>query len=136
MAYTMADFISLKSTDEVSYHNLSIVEKSSSGEMLLDIHNVIDDYLSELESICDTVTLLPNEVIYYQYRPWLLAYNIYGDSELWWIITTLNNCASPNEFYDIQQLQLPTGAALSNFLTSLVNSESTNIQNNRNKMTS
>ena len=49
----------------------------------------------------------PNDVYYevpqvYQYRPDLLAYDLYGDSNLWWVFAARNpNLLGPDPYFNL-----------------------------------
>lgn len=129
--YTLQGFISKKSNNQISYNNLSVLETCDSKEIYFSIHNLIDDYLDEILSMCVEVTLSKKEVLKYQYRPWLLAYDIYKEPEIYWIIMVLNDIPTPNEFEDIEILKLPYVDDLANILSSIYESESVYLARNR-----
>ena len=129
--YTLQGFIGHKTTQEFSYMNFSIIEPCESGEILFTIKNLVDDYLDELLDICETVTITNEERMYYSYRPWLLAYNIYGNSELYWLVMLLNDIPTPNEFENFTKLKLPKAEYLDDILSEIYESESEYISKNR-----
>lgn len=129
--YTLQGFIDHKGNSEFSYVNFSILEPCTSGEINFTIQNVVDDYIEELLDICETVPLSREEQLKYEYRPWLLAYDIYGNTELYWIIMLLNDIPTPNEFENISKLKLPYATDLNNMLSNIMESESPYISKNR-----
>ena len=129
--YTLQGFIDHKSNSEFSYVNFSILGNSSSGEVQFTIKNLVDDYLDEILEICKDVTLTREEQILYEYRPWLLAYDIYGNSELYWLLMFLNDISTPNEFENISKLKLPNDDALNEILSEILEVESSYISKNR-----
>lgn len=128
LTYTIDDFISMKIADETTYHNFSIVEVVD-GIELLD-HNVIEDYLDELQSICVEVPLDQDQYNKYKYAPDLLAYDIYGSTQLDFIVMYVNDIIDPREF-DMKKIKLPYSSALKEFLSEVYNSESGYISQNR-----
>lgn len=128
LTYTLDDFISMKVTDEVTFHNFSIVEVVDSIE-LLD-HNVIEDYFTELNSLCATVPLTDEQYKKYKYAPDLLAYDVYGSTQLDFLVLYVNDMIDFKEF-DRKTIQLPYASALKAFLSEVYNTESGYIQQNR-----
>ena len=132
--YTLGGFIDHKSTEEFSYKNFSVLAACESGEVLFTIKNVVDDYIDELLELSIEVHLSDEERRKYEYRPWLLAYDVYGNSELYWIIMLLNDIPTPNEFENIQILKMPKKAVLEEALSKIMESESTYLSRNRSEM--
>ena len=132
--YTLEGFIDHKSTEEFSYKNFSVLAACESGEVLFTIKNVVDDYIDELLELSTEVHLSDEERRKYEYRPWLLAYDVYGNSELYWIIMLLNDIPTPNEFENIQILKMPKKAVLEEALSKIMESESTYLSRNRSEM--
>ena len=55
----------------------------------------------------------------YQYRPDLLAYDVYGDSRLWWVFTNANMNSIKDPIWDFKAgltITYPTKDRLSNFI--------------------
>lgn len=129
--YTLQGFIGHKTSQEFSYINFSIVEPCESGELLFTVKNLVDDYLDELLDICETVTISNEERMYYNYRPWLLAYDVYGNAELYWLIMLLNDIPTSNEFENFTKLKLPKAEYLDDILSEIYESESDYISKNR-----
>lgn len=132
--YTLGGFIDHKSTEEFSYKNFSVLAACESGEVLFTIKNVVDDYIDELLELSTEVHLSDEERRKYEYRPWLLAYDVYGNSELYWIIMLLNDIPTPNEFENIQILKMPKKAVLEEALSKIMESESAYLSRNRSEM--
>ncbi len=56
----------------------------------------------------------------YQYRPDLLAYDLYGTTELWWVFAQRNPNTIKDPVYDLlagAQIQLPSKAYLETLLS-------------------
>lgn len=132
--YTLQGFMSHKTSEEFSYINFSIVEPCESGEILFTIKNLIDDYIDELLDICVEVTLSKEDQLKYEYRPWLLAYDIYDNSELYWLLMLVNDIPTPNEFENISKLKLPYSEPLNEMLSEILESESEYISKNRSEV--
>ena len=125
---TLEDFIEMRSIDEMTYYNFSILEVINGVEHLN--HNLIEDYLEELKSACITVDLTLDQYKKYKYFPDLLSYDVYGSVQLDFIIMLLNDCIDPKEF-DIKRVKLPYASTLSAFLNRVYSKESNYINSNR-----
>lgn len=128
LTYTLDDFVELQSVDNMTYYNFSILEIID-GVQHLD-HNLVEDYLKELEATCVTLELSNEEMSRYRYNPDLLAYDIYGSVQLDFIILLLNDMIDPKDF-DRKKLKLPYASSLSIFLNTLYSKESNYINENR-----
>lgn len=129
LTYTLDQFIGMKYSDDITYHNFSIIEKIDDNIELVD-HNIIEDYLDELESICVKCELTLEQYRKYKYKPDLLAFDVYGSVQLDFIIMLVNDMIDPKEF-DLKTIKLPYASALKAFLSSVYNSEYNYIQQNR-----
>ena len=128
LTYTLDDFVELQSVDNMTYYNFSILEIID-GVQHLD-HNLVEDYLKELEATCVTLELSNEEMSRYRYNQDLLAYDIYGSVQLDFIILLLNDMIDPKDF-DRRKLKLPYASSLSIFLNTLYSKESNYINENR-----
>ena len=128
LTYTLDDFVELQSVDNMTYYNFSILEIID-GVQHLD-HNLVEDYLKELEATCVTLELSNEEMSRYRYNPDLLAYDIYGSVQLDFVILLLNDMIDPKDF-DRKKLKLPYASSLSIFLNTLYSKEFNYINENR-----
>ena len=96
LTYTLDDFVELQSVDNMTYYNFSILEIID-GVQHLD-HNLVEDYLKELEATCVTLELSNEEMSRYRYNPDLLAYDIYGSVQLDFVILLLNDMIDQKDF--------------------------------------
>jgi hypothetical protein len=126
--YTLDDFIQMKISDDMTYYNFSILQVIDGIEHL--DHNLIEDYLPELKSVCLTITLNPQEFTRYKYNPDLLAYDVYGSVQLDFILLLLNDTIDPKEF-DRRTLILPYSSSLAAFLNTVHSKEAEYIGENR-----
>jgi hypothetical protein len=103
--YTIDQFIECQSDEEVNYYNFSYVDQYDN--MKYSTYNVISDYLDDIrEDYAKTVTLDQNQLLKYMYRPKLLCYDIYGNSELAFIILLLNDMCNVKDFNKSKILML------------------------------
>ena len=128
LTYTLEEFVSLRLTDQGTYYNFSILEKE--GNLIFTDHNLIDDYIDELEKLCVTVTLSDEDLKKYRYSPDLLAFDVYGSVQLDFIIMAVNDMIDPKEF-NIKTIKLPYNSILQTFLSDVMTSDSGYIAQNR-----
>ena len=96
--YTIEQYINCQSDTLMCYYNSSFVDKV--GNVTYSSHNVVSDYLDELRSdnYCVLVELSDEQLAKYMYRPKLLCYDIYGNTELHFIILLINDMYSCKQF--------------------------------------
>ena len=96
-AHTLSEFLmALSSSTTITYPKLSFVEKRNNIEYV--VKNVLSDYIYELKQRAATVTLSTQEEIKYFYRPKLLASDLYGSTELYYVILLLNDMCDVKDF--------------------------------------
>jgi hypothetical protein len=91
-----------------TYSNLSPYYSTSFNGAYLDVAT-FRDIPSEADDINFEVT--PQ----YEYRPDLLAYDLYGDSRLWWVFSVRNVNVIKDPIYDLyagQNIYLPKLSSL------------------------
>ena len=64
---TVQEFIAIRTTDDVTYYNYSIVEYLHGFDMF--ITNLLYDYEDELQDISTTIALNAREKAKYKYKP-------------------------------------------------------------------
>ncbi len=122
--YTISDFINMKSQDELTYPNFAIFDYKF-GESFVE-ESIIDYYIKELKSICLKITsFTTEEIARYKYAPDLLSYDIYGTTQLEFIVLLCNGVISPHDFdFKKSYLMLPKARDLATLLSEIYNSES------------
>ena len=131
--YTIEQFIdSNTGSKSINYHNFSILHQEEiNGETLQFIDmNIIDDYIEELNSLAVEIGLSKKELSKYSYNPGLLAYDIYGSTELEFVILKLNGIIDPKDF-DFPTIKLIEVSAMNEILSNIYNAESTYLKYNR-----
>lgn len=123
--YTLEQFISMQSQDETTYKNFSIVHYRLNA--LFTEQCLLDYYMSELKAVCSKVTSFTvKDIDRYRYFPDILAYDLYGNVQLDYIVMLCNGMIDPKEFdFSRSVLYLPTKAVLNEFLSEIYNSEQT-----------
>ena len=94
--YTLEEFIESGENDLLTYANFSLLEKISDIE--IPTENIIFDYISEIKKAAVTVKLTENEFIKYKYKAKLLAFDVYGTKESYFVIMALNNIIDVKDF--------------------------------------
>ena len=135
-SYTIKQFISFQSSDPVTYSALSLWVKSISDENIIySYDNILYDYLDELKMISYNIEMTNEEFRKYKYKPKLLAYDIYGATELYFIILAINGIKYIDvKAFDKRKLRLPKANDLANIVTAIYNAETTYLNANRNSL--
>lgn len=124
--YTLDQFISCQSDSNFCYNNLSFIDQIDN--IKYNTYNVVSDYIDELvEQYCVDVELTDDQAAKYKYRPKLLAYDIYGAQELYYIILIINDICSIKEFTK-HKLKLPTKDNMTELCKAIMNSNRSDIQ--------
>lgn len=131
--HTIEDFINSNTGSKaITYHNFSILDqKEIDGDTVQFIDsNILDDYLDELNRLSVSIILSDKELLKYSYNPGLLAYDIYGSSELEFVILKLNGIIDPKDF-DFPTIKLIEVDTMSEVLSNIYNAEYKYIEKNR-----
>ena len=131
LTYTLSEFMDMKSQDELTYENFSIIRYEMQTKFAEQ--NIIDYYFRELKNICMKITsFTKEEIVKYRYAPDILAYDVYGSTQLDFIVLLCNGIIDPKEFdFKRKYLLLPKAAHLKEFLSKVYNSESGWLELNR-----
>lgn len=130
--YTLSDFVDIGRQDELTYGNFSTLFRKSDTFSYSD-QNILDYYIDELKSICKKVTkLTTDDIAKYKYSPDLLAYDLYGSTQLDFILLLCNGIIDPKEFdFKNSYLLVPPYEDLYNLLSSIYNAENTWLTENK-----
>lgn len=128
---TLEDFIASASSDKISYSSLSILAKANS--LYYPAHNIIYDYLDNIESKAVVIDMTDIQYERYKFRPDLLAYDIYKNTELEFIILALNKIQSPKEFTR-KKIKMLASEQMLDLINTIYNSEKASIDKNRSQL--
>lgn len=128
LTHTLEEFILMKNNDDMTYFNFSIIEELN-GIKIVD-HNLIEDYLDELKALCITCELDQAQYNRYKYSPDLLSFDIYGTTQLDFVILMINDMIDPKDF-TLKTIKLPYASQMKTFMQNVYNSEQGYIQQNR-----
>jgi Base plate wedge protein 53 len=96
----------------MTYSNLSLYASTSMTNGYLDILN-LKDILPASDDILFTVTQQ------YSLRPDLLAYDRYGEADLWWVFAVRNKDVLLDPVYDMlagQRIYIPSNKRIRDYL--------------------
>lgn len=126
--YTIEDLITEGSTDIVTYTKFSLLEKI--GDMTVPTENIIFDYMDELKKLSVNVRLTDNELLKYKYKPKLLAFDVYGTTESYFVIMALNNIIDVRDF-KMKRLKMLKKDAMSEIISYIYSANTDLIKANR-----
>lgn len=126
--YTLDQFIKAQSTDDITYYNFSILEKYGNIEHL--DHNLIEDYLPELLALAEEVELEGQEYTRYCRKPDLLAYYVYGSTQMDTFILMMNDMIDPKDFVN-KKIKLVKRSLFVKFLSEVFSAETKYLDFNR-----
>lgn len=131
--YTIEQFIQFGENDKIGYKAFSLFAHDSDKDITIVAYNIINDYLDELKDLAQTVLLDDETFMKYIYKPKLLAYDIYGSGELFFIILAINNMCSVKEFRN-KKIKMLSQQTMQDVITAIYNSERSTIDKNRNEI--
>lgn len=128
-SYTLEQFIAegdfkIKNT----YQDFSMIDI---GNVLS--HNILNDYFNEIMSMTKVLTLTDKEYHRYCFRPRLLANDIYGDGELFFIILYVNGICNVKDF-NRKKIKMLSKGDLSQIISRVKINETNPIIRNRQKI--
>lgn len=129
--FTVEQFITTNSNSNINYEKLSLIEKMDSVYTIT--YNLLNDYKDDLDKVAITINLNDEEYAKYVYKPKLLAYDVYGNVELYFIILFINNICNVKEFNN-RKIKMIKKDDLHNVLSIIINSEADILRKNRNKI--
>lgn len=131
-AHTLQEFIeSGYNTNIPTYDSWCFVD--SYNNIKFTVKNVLDDYLVELKSLSTKVYLTDKEITKYNYNPKLLSADVYGTTDLFYMILLLNGICNVKEFVNINPIRMIKKDDLMSYLSNIITSERQDIQTYNNK---
>lgn len=83
------------------------------------VKNILDDYLVELKRLCIYIKLSKEELKKYNYNPKRLCADIYGNTEMYYLILLLNGICDVKEFHDINPIRMMPIGVLNEALSAI-----------------
>ena len=132
--YTVEDFIELgKEIDDIQYSKFAIFAKAtadSTNPILYATHNIIYDYEEEFKKLALTIDMTDDEYIKYRMKPKLLAYDVYGSTEIFFVILFINGIYNIKDF-DKRTIKLLKKDTMIQLLEAIYNAERNYLLMNR-----
>ena len=128
---TIQDFINSAPSNSITYESTSFLDKFTTLTMVS--YNIFNDYLDEMLDLSVSVALSDQEYNRYVYRPKLLAYDVYGSTEVYFIIIMLNNICNVKEF-DFKKVKMLRVEDMEKVISAVYNSEKYRLDINRTKV--
>ena len=119
--YTLDQFIQAGRMTTVSYNRFSYREAISNGT-IVSILNVINDYMDEIQENAVNVDLNREQYRKYRMKPKLLCFDVYGNTEVYWVIMLMNGIIDVKEF-DMKVLKMLRVDDMETLLTNIYNAE-------------
>ena len=99
ISYTLNQFIALKDVDRIVYRRYSIMQRSlTNKELVYCIDNILYTYMDEMKQKRKLVSVTESERIKYAYKPKLLSYDIYGSTEVFFLLLAMNGMFNMKQF--------------------------------------
>ena len=123
--YTLSDFVEAGENDQITYAKFSVINEING--IKFTSFNIVDTYLDELKKICVKIpkeNITAVQLARYKYNPDLLAYDIYGSTQLDFIVLYCNNIIDPKDFdFHNRYLYLPKASVLREFLSEVYSAD-------------
>lgn len=130
-AYTIEKLVAAGKNVVISYNNLSILDNIKG--IYLPYTNIIYEYMDELKDFIVTVKLTDLEKAKYKYKPKLLAFDVYGSTDLHFIIMALNGIIDLRDF-DLTYVNMFKVEQINVILGFVYNAEKERINMNRDQI--
>ena len=129
---TIEEFIDIGDTDDITYSQFSILVKCIGENSIIQYaqDNIIYDYLDELKEDAVEYEFTDDEYVKYRYKPKLLAYDLYGSTEIYFVIMALNGMCNIKDF-NKRKLRLLYRSIMIELLNEIYSAESDYIKYNR-----
>ena len=128
-AHTVGEFIEIgqQTRTSIGYKDLTYVEKRNGLEF--SVKNLIDDYWHEIIEASKVVKFSDKSVRKYRFNPKLLAYDLYGNTRLYYIILRLNGMCNVHDFsLENHNVRLLEPADASNILAKIQGAENMSLR--------
>ena len=134
--YKVEDFIDMQENDSFTYATMALYMQSIvDNTIVYSSDNVVYGYLNEIKEKAQEYTISEEEYMKYKFRPKLLAYNIYGYTELYFIILAINDMCNIKDFKK-KKIKLLYKTDLSDLLNAIYSAEKNRLTLNRNSIKS
>ena len=126
-SHTLEEFINAGDVSSApTFDTWCFAEKSNNIHYC--VKNVIDDYLPELKGLSTHIYLNDEELRKYNYKPKLLSADVYGSTDLYYLILLLNGICNVKEFKDINPILLISKSDMFSFISDIIRGERSSIE--------
>lgn len=121
---TIESFIDCAEIVRISYSSLALKETINDDDTNIEfvVFNVLDDYIDEFKERAKLVELSEDAYLKYYQAPKILAYDLYKNTELDFIILRLNGIYDDRDF-DMKNVYLLESSDMKELCSQLYNSE-------------
>jgi len=130
-ANTIDQLVSAGKNVILTYNNLAILEKIQ--YMHLPIDNIIYTYIDELKKYIIPIKLTEMELVRYKYKPKLLAFDVYGSTDLYFVIMALNGIIDVRDF-TMSTVNMFKKEHMNIIMSSIYNAEKISLEQNRDEI--
>ena len=134
MATTISQQISVGKNLKITNKEISlqrVIRIDSDTALLINVNTVLEKYYNEMKKYINTYQLNDDDVKKYEYKPYLLSYDIYGTVELVPFILRINHMVSEADFCGFQEgLKLFTSGIV-DFINEIILKEKRTLNENR-----
>lgn len=112
---TLTEFIEEFNVESIKVNSFflkEVFDRYNGEKAVMSGDSIITKYLDELRGDTHTVALSDEEFAKYQYNPKLMSFDVYGTTELWFLILLANELYSATQF-NMQTLRMYKPNALS-----------------------
>lgn len=98
---TVAEYIADYNSEELvcsAFYLKQVFVSNANKKMLVNFSNLVIKYMPELKELKVKIELSNQEYAKYKYNPKVLSHDIYGTTELWFLILEANEMHSVVEF--------------------------------------
>lgn len=112
---TLSDFIREYDSEPIRvdkfYLKQVLFDSGMDKKLVINENSLLDKYIEELKTNKQKLSLNTAEYYKYRYNPKKLSYDLYGTTELWFLILSANELFNASDF-DLRQLYLYDSAVL------------------------
>lgn len=98
---TIKDYITQYNNEDITFSEFFLKQvfiTAAGKKLLMNFENLIIKYMPELKEMKVKVTLSNEEYSRYRFNPKLLSFDIYGTTELWFLILEANELHTISQF--------------------------------------
>ena len=131
---SLSTFLKCKNDQEFSYKSLCYYGKASTDNVIKPIYNLLDDYMECIDDYTIEVEIEDFNIDKYKFNPKRLSYDLYGTTNLYYILLYINNLNGIKEFnLDKKKIKIIRKETLEKVLSNIYDNEYKNLQEYNNE---